>query len=125
MAAHYTRRLGTLAEAGECNLERTGTLVFYSGFVPLAGEQIAVSYRTMGRAIGRAVNAISQQELAAAGLPSIATWMGSVTNPPARSSADCRNAAATMVAASASASALWSGTYKGAAVEFLLRRMAG
>jgi hypothetical protein len=102
-----------LAEAGDCHLERTGTLAFYSGFVPLAGEQIAVSYRTRGRAIGRAVNAGSQQELAAGGLPSIATWMGSVTNPPARSSADCRNAAATMVAASASVSALWSGVYKG------------
>jgi hypothetical protein len=109
----YTRRQGTLADAGECHLERSGTLVFYSGFVPLAGEQIAVSYRTLSRAIGRAVNAISQQELAAAGLPSIATWLGSVTNPPARSSADCRNAAATMVAASSSATALWSGTYKG------------
>jgi hypothetical protein len=107
----YTRRLGTLAEAGECHLERTGTLAFYSGFVPLAGEQIAVSYRTLGRAIGRAVNSTSQQQLAAAGLPSIATWIGSVTNPPARSSADCRNAAAAMVVASASASALWSGAY--------------
>jgi hypothetical protein len=109
----YACKLGTLAEAGECQLERTGTLVFYSGFAPLVGQQVAVSYRTLGRAIGRAVNATSQQELAAAGLPSIATWMGSVTNPPARSSADCRNAAATMVAASASVSALWSGTYKG------------
>jgi uncharacterized protein YraI len=108
----YTRRQGTLAEAGELYLERTGTLVFYSGYVPLTGERISVSYRTRSRAIGRAVNAISQQELAAAGLPSTATWLGSVTNPPARNSADCRNAAATMVAASASVSALWSGTYK-------------
>jgi hypothetical protein len=109
----YFRKLGTLAESGECQLERTSTLVFHSGFAPLVGEQVAVSYRTLGRAIGRAVSATSQQQLAAAGLPSIATWMGSVTNPPARSSADCRNAAATMVAASTSASALWSGTYKG------------
>jgi hypothetical protein len=101
-----------LAEAGECQLGRTGTVAFFSGFVPMAGEQIAVSYRTMGRAIGRAVNTTSQQELATAGLPSIATWMGSVTNPPARSSADCRNAAATIVEASASVSALWSGAYK-------------
>jgi hypothetical protein len=116
----YARKLGTLAEAGECQLERTSTLVFYSGFAPLVGEQVAVSYRTLGRAIGRAVNATSQQELAAAGLPSIATWVGSVTNPPARSSADCRNAAATMVAASASASALWSGTYKGPQSSFSL-----
>ena len=46
----------------------TGKLVFYHGFVPLAGEQIAVSYRTVGRAVGRAVNAASQQALAAGGL---------------------------------------------------------
>jgi hypothetical protein len=109
----YARRLGTLAQASECHLEPTGTLMFYSGFVPLAGEQIAVSYRTLGRATGRAVNATSQQQLAAAGLPSIATWIGSVTNPPARSSTDCRNAAAAMAAAAGSASALWSGTYNG------------
>jgi hypothetical protein len=114
----YARRLGTLAQAGECHLDRAGTLMFYSGFVPLAGEQIAVSYRTLGRATGRAVNATSQQQLAASGLPAIASWMGSVTNPPARSSADCRNAAAAMAAASASASALWSGTYKGTWASF-------
>lgn len=60
----YTRRLGTTAEAGECHMERTGKLVFYLGFTPAAGEQIAVSYRTTGRAVGRAVNMASQQALA-------------------------------------------------------------
>ena len=35
-----------------------------------------------------------------------------MTNPPARSSADCRNAAQVLQQAAASASALWSGTYK-------------
>jgi hypothetical protein len=114
----YARRLGSLAQAGECHLERTGTLAFYSGFVPLAGEQIAVTYRTLGRATGRAVNAVSQQQLDESGLPSIASWMGSVTNPPARSSADCRNAAAAMVAASASVSAQWSGTFKATRLSF-------
>ena len=89
----YTRRVGTVAEAAECHLERTGKVVFYTGYAPVAGEQIAVSYRTVGRAVGRAVNAASQQALAQAGMPSEAAWIGSVTNPPARSSADCRNAA--------------------------------
>ena len=112
----HTRRLGTLAEAGECSLDRLGRLVFYPGFAPLPGERIAVSYRTSGRAVGRAVNSSSQQELAASGLPAIAQWIGSVTNPAPRSSADCRNAAAAMVAASASVSALWSGKYKCAGV---------
>ncbi len=77
----YTRRIGTTAEAAECHLERTGKLVFYTGSTPVAGEQIAVSYRTIGRAVGRAVNTASQQALAQAGSPAVAAWIGSVTNP--------------------------------------------
>jgi hypothetical protein len=114
----YTRRIGTTAESAECRLERTGKLVFYTGNVPLAGEQIAVSYRTIGRAVGRAVNTASQSALTEAGLPAVATWIGSVTNPPARSSADCRNAALVTEQAAASVSALWSGTYKSTSLSF-------
>lgn len=114
----YTRRTGTTAEAAECHLERTGKLTFYTGFTPAAGEQIAVSYRTVGRAVGRAVNTASQQALAAAGSPPVAAWIGSVTHPAARSSADCRYAAQVMEQAAASASALWSGTYKGNRTSF-------
>ena len=114
----YTRRVGTTAEAAECHLERTGKLTFYTGYTPVAGEQIAVSYRTIGRAVGRAVNTVSQQALAQAGSPTVAAWIGSVTRPPARSSADCRNAALVMEQAAASASALWSGTYKGNRTNF-------
>ncbi len=109
----YTRRIGTTAEAAECHLERTGKVVFYTGFAPVAGEQIAVNYRTVGRAVGRAVNTASQAALTEAGSPAVAAWIGSVTNPPARSSADCLNAALAIEQAAASVSALWSGTYKG------------
>jgi hypothetical protein len=114
----YTRRVGTTVEAAECHLESTGRLVFYTGCTPVVGEQIAVSYRTVGRAVGRAVNTASQQGLAAAGMPAEAAWIGSVTSPPARSSADCRNAALVMGQAATSVSALWSGTYKGTSRSF-------
>ena len=114
----YTRRVGTTAEAAECHLERTGKLTFYTGCAPVAGEQIAVSYRTVGRAVGRAVNSASQQALAQAGSPAVAAWIGSVTRPPARCSADCRSAAQVMEQAAASVSALWSGTYKGNRTSF-------
>ena len=114
----YTRRVGGTAAAAECYLERTGKVVFYTGYVPVSGEQIAVNYRTISRAVGRAVNAASQAELAAAGSPSVAAWIGSVTDPPARSSADCRNAAHVMEQAAASVSALWCGTYKGTRSSF-------
>ncbi len=109
----YSRRIGTLAQGGECHLDRLGKLIFETGCAPLAGERIAVSYRVTGRAVGRAVDTASQQKLAQAGLPDVATWTGSVLSPQARSSADCRNAAMALVQASSSASALWSGTYKG------------
>jgi len=114
----FTRTVGTTGEAAQCQLERTGKLVFYTGYTPGAGEQIAVSYRTTGRAVGRAVNTGSQQALAQAGMPAEATWIGSVTNPPARSSADCRNAALVMELAAGGVSALWSGTYKGNRLSF-------
>jgi hypothetical protein len=114
----YTRRVGTTAEAAECQVERTGKVVFYTGYAPMAGELIAVSYRTIGRAVGRAINAASQQALALAGLPTEAAWIGSVTHPPTRSSADCRNASLVMEQASAGVSALWSGTYKATRFSF-------
>ena len=114
----YTRRIGTTAESAECYLERTGKLTFYNGYTPIPGEHIAASYRTIGRAVGRAVNSASQAALAEAGSPSVATWIGSVTRPPARCSADCRNAALVMEQAAASVSALWSGTYKGNRTSF-------
>ena len=114
----YTRRVGSLAEAAECQVERTGKVVFYPGCIPAAGEQIAVGYRMIGRAVGRAVNAANQQTLTAANLPAVSTWIGTVTSPPARSSADCRSAAQVMQQAAASVSALWSGTYRGARASF-------
>jgi len=114
----YTRRVGTTAEAAECHVERTGKLVFYTGSTPVAGEQIAVNYRTVGRAVGRAVNTTSQQALAQAGLPPVAAWIGSVTSPTARCSADCRNAAWAIEQAAAGVSALWSGTYRGNRTSF-------
>jgi hypothetical protein len=48
----------------------------------------------------------------------VAVWIGSVTNPPARSSADCLNAALAMEQAAAGVSALWSGTYNGNRTSF-------
>jgi hypothetical protein len=114
----YTRRLGTTEQAGECHLERAGNVIFYTGSAPMAGEQIAVSYRTVGRAVGRQVNTASQQALVQSGMPPSLTWIGSVTDPPARCSADCRNAALMMEQAAAGVTALWSGRYTGTRASF-------
>ena len=114
----YTRRIGTTAQAAECHIERTGKLVFYTGFQPAAGEQVAVSYRTIGRSVGRMVNVASQQALAQAGEPAMAAWIGTVTQPAPRSSLDCRNAASAIEQAAAGVSALWSGKYSGTRTSF-------
>ena len=116
----FTRRIGTAEESAECRVDRSGKVFFYAGSIPPLGEKIAVSYRTTQRAVGRAVNTANQQALAAAGSPAVATWIGTVTRPPARSSADCRNAAQVIEQAAASVSALWSGTYKGTRESFAI-----
>src|SRR6202012_3662424 len=46
--SQFTRRIGTAAQAAECHVESTGRLAFYTGNTPPSGEQIAVSYRTVG-----------------------------------------------------------------------------
>ena len=112
-----TRRMGTPAQSAECNVDRIGKLVFYAGFVPPAGEQIAIRYRAVSRSVGRAVNAASQQAQAGTAAPT-ASWIGTVTMPAVRSSADCRNAAAVLAQAAASAIALWSGTFRGTNFDF-------
>ena len=114
----YTRRIGPTSAASECYIQRIGRLVFYTGYTPVVGEQIAVSYRTNRRAAGRAVNTANQQALQQAGSPWSSAWIGSVTRPPARSSEDCRNAALVISLAAASVSALWNGTYKGNSTSF-------
>ncbi len=49
--AAFTRRVGPSTANSECEVERTGKLSFYTGYVPPVGEQIAVTYRAQGRAV--------------------------------------------------------------------------
>lgn len=106
------RRLGTTAQGADCIVERTGKLRFYPNSTPQAGEQIAVSYRTSRRSVARIASASSIASESNGGkLPGTACWIGSVTSPAARSSADCENAASAMLAVATSRAAAWSGKY--------------
>jgi hypothetical protein len=106
------RRLGTTAQGADCTIERTGKLRFYPASTPQPGELVAVSYRTKHRAVARLASASSiATESNGGALPGTACWMGSVTNPVARSSADCENAASAILAASSNRAAAWSGKY--------------
>lgn len=106
------RRLGTAAQGADCVLERTGRLQFYPAGTPQAGEVIAVSYRTSRRSIARLASAPSvTAETMGGTLPGTARWMGTVTSPAARSSADCENAANAILSVATSRAAAWSGRY--------------
>jgi len=98
----YTRRIGPLRRRGVlCRAHRQAGLLLrlYAG----CGERIAVIYRTVGRAVGRAVNTANQLALAAAGSPSVST-LDRLSNqsPGAHLQRNCRSAAQVMAQAAAS-----------------------
>jgi hypothetical protein len=108
-----TRRIGTTAQGAGCKIERTGKLRFYATSVPQAGEQVFVSYRTKDRAVARMANAVAASPQSSSQLPATARWIGTMTSPPAISSADCENAASALLSISSSRAAAWKGTYTG------------
>ena len=114
----YTRRLGSPAEAGECQFQSGGKLQFQAIDVPVAGELVSVSYRTSGRSVGRSVNTGDQQARANAGMQADVSWAGSVIDPKARCSADCRNAAMVTAQTIAADDSILRGTYRGTNLEF-------
>ncbi|MFP5229824.1 MAG: hypothetical protein ACLGXA_19595 [Acidobacteriota bacterium] len=106
------RRRGTTAQGADYTIDRTGILRFYPASTPQAGETIAISYRTSRRSVARLADAGSiTAESNSGALPGTACWLGRVTNPAPRSSADCENAASAILAASANRAAAWSGKY--------------
>jgi len=110
--APIVRRLGTAAQGADCTLERTGKLRFYPASTPQAGELIAISYRTTRRAVARMASATSIATESNGGkVPGTSCWVGSVTSPVPRSSADCENAATAILAVATSRAAAWTGSY--------------
>jgi hypothetical protein len=108
------RRIGATAQGADCRLERTGRIHFYSTSTPVAGEVIAVSYRTTHRAVGRLANSASIAAESMGGLlPGTAAWIGTVTSPAPRSSVDCENAATAILDLATNRAAAWKGTYTG------------
>jgi hypothetical protein len=106
------RRLGTTAQGADCTVTRTGRLQFYPASTPQMGEVVAISYRTTRRSVARLASTGSMAAESNGGIvPGTACWIGSVTSPAPRSSTDCENAAAALLAVSVSRAAAWSGRY--------------
>ncbi len=109
----FTRKLGLATQGADARIERTGTLHFYASAVPAINETITVTYRTIHRSVARLASAASIASESKGIIPGIARWAGSVTSPATRSSADCENAAFTLLALATSRAAAWSGKYTG------------
>ncbi len=109
----FTRRLGLSTQGADARVERNGVLRFYATAVPAVNETITVTYRTVHRSVARLASAASIAAEGNSTIPGTATWAGSVISPAARSSADCENAAFTMLALATSRAAAWSGKYSG------------
>ncbi|MGI8770458.1 MAG: hypothetical protein ACR2JE_03375, partial [Acidobacteriaceae bacterium] len=110
--AKVTRLIGVAGEGVDCTVSATGKVTFLAGRVPVAGELVTVIYRGRQRAVARLENAASVAAEAAGGVPGTAQWLGKVVSPPARSSADCENAALAVLSFSASRAAAIAGTYE-------------
>ena len=107
----FTRRLGLATIGADCRVTATGKLEFYATSVPQNGELVTLTYRTAGIAVARLLNAQSVAAEGTAVVPGTSRWVGSVSKPDARSSADCENAALALLTISISASAGLVGDY--------------
>ncbi len=85
--ATVTRLAGNVADGAECSVSQTGTLRFFSPYIPVSNETIEVTFRTTGRAMARVQDAAS---IAAKGIRSA---VHHVAQPGTRDSTDCENAA--------------------------------
>jgi hypothetical protein len=100
----FTRRIGLASDGADCHIETNGKLRFYKASIPAAGESVFVFYRTARASIARLANA-------AANVGPSGFWAGKVQQPAARTSQDCENAAAAVLAFSADPAASLNGQY--------------
>ncbi len=117
---YVSRLVGPLSSGCECNTVSGTTLDFFTAYVPTTNQYIEVHYRgqygsesllaTVGRAMARVTNPASitaQQRGIDNGVRSAVRHLKS---PPARTTADCENAALAMLSDDSTAG--WTGKYE-------------
>lgn len=118
--SQQTRLIGIAGQGVDCEVGygaqagAPGKVTFFAGRVPVVGERVTVSYRTQQRAIARIADAASVAAEAATGnvaVAGVSRWLGKVTAPVARSSADCERAAMAVLAMATARSAALTGSY--------------
>lgn len=90
--------IGVRGEGADASLNPAGMLTFFDGRVPDVGETIVVRYRLPLRAVARREDADAISVAGATGYPGRVQWEAQVVDPVARSSEDCEQAAAALLA---------------------------
>jgi hypothetical protein len=112
-----TRLIGVAGQGVDCTASygtaagSPGKVTFLAGRVPVAGERITVNYRNEQRSVARLADTASITSEAVNGAPGTCRFLGAVTLPIARSSADCESAAQSVLAFATSRTAAVAGTY--------------
>jgi hypothetical protein len=107
----WTRLVGKAADGVDYALAPRGSITFFPGRIPAAGETLQVSYRGRRRAVARVADPASLAAEAAGGAVGTARWLGHIVSPPARTSEDCEFAAQAILSFAASRAAALSGSY--------------
>ncbi|HEY7352926.1 MAG TPA: hypothetical protein VH596_09200 [Terriglobales bacterium] len=116
---YVTRLVGPLSSGCECNVVGSTTLDFFSEFAPAPNQFIQVRYRgqhgdalllTSGRSVTRVTNPASIAAQKHGIDDGVRSDVRHLKLPPARTSADCENAALAMLANNVTAG--WSGKYE-------------
>ncbi len=106
-----TRMTGAAGDGVDCSVSSAGRITFFDGRIPVAGERFTVWYRGRRRAVARRSDSARVSVEEAAGAFGTMQWVGHVTQPPARSTEDCENAALAVLSFSAGRAAAIAGSY--------------
>lgn len=109
-ASYRTRLTGSLAEGAECTISSSPAVQFYPAYAPAENELIQVRYRGLGRALARVTNPTSVAALAHGSDDGVRGAVRIIQSPPARTTADCENAALAIL--DDTAGAAWAGDYQ-------------
>jgi hypothetical protein len=108
--SYITRLVGPLSAGAECNITSNAELQFYSAYVPAANQMIVVQYRGQSQALARIANPSSIAAQRHGIDDGVHGAVRHLKEPPARTAADCENAALAIL--DDSTGAAWKGSYE-------------
>ena len=108
--SYVTQLVGPLSDGAECDVTSSAELEFYSAYVPASNQLIEVHYRGQGRALARITTPASIAAQTCGIDNGLHGAVRHAKEPPARTAADCENAALAFL--DDSTGPAWKGSYE-------------